>query len=74
MTSIILAFPHRAFQQVEKYFLECHEGLLPTLYHLKRLLASIYSAEKSVPMFNSINRSGTNVLIRGFTLHLRAVK
>lgn len=63
-----------AFQHVEKYFLERHEGVIPTLYHLKRLLSSIYSAEQGVPVFNSIDRLGTNVLIRGFTLRLEAVK
>ena len=37
-------------------------------------MSSIYSAEKGVPVFNSIDRSGTNVIIRGFILRLESVK
>lgn len=61
---LLIYIDHRAFEHVEKYFLERNEGIIPTLYHLKRLLPSIYSAEKAVPVFNLIDCGGTYVVIR----------
>jgi len=61
-------------QMVSRYFDEKMEAVLPTLYHLHRGLAGLSTSSVSTPLFNALDRSGTNVEIHGKILYLTAIK
>lgn len=63
----------RAFESIEKYFLEKTESIIPTLYLLKRGLSSIQSAEQSTLYFNAPDLSGESAIINGEVLSLNAI-
>lgn len=53
----------KAFEDVERYFEERSEAILPRLYLLKRGLSSLRSAEQSTILFNAPDVSGTSAII-----------
>ncbi|KAF7768400.1 hypothetical protein Agabi119p4_7643 [Agaricus bisporus var. burnettii] len=59
-----------AFEPIEKYFNERTESILPTLYLLKRGLASLHTAAESSFHFNAPDLSGKSAIFEGKELSL----
>lgn len=62
-----------AFLDVEKYFNERTESILPSLYLLKRGFAGLRSAEQSALYFNAPDLSGQSAIVDGKELELQEI-
>ena len=64
---------HRAYANVEPYLDGDREGLIPTLYLLRRLLNNMQSAEETTFQFTALDFTGDNVIVNGRVLYLRDI-
>ena len=59
---------------MEKYFLEQHEGIMPSLYILLDGLSAISSADENTMLFNAPDTSGTSAIFGSCTLDISHVR